>query len=198
MSEKNIYILCCTIFKYKKRKPISAGLMETEQKQYFTDFKSVFESETKWTTTACRPPTVGTVIELQVDWTGANTDNCCMSFNLMANDNLYHLNFRVNCKGSVNTLLQSFEIKKKWQSTKEGYEDLNLRKGANKVQIYLHDDFYRVFINGQRRSVVVDMKEEKLVTAFKYFQIFGEHNADRCLTVNKEKSFIDFSGAKEV
>ena len=172
--------------------------METEQKQYFTDFKSVFESETKWTTTACRPPTVGTVIELQVDWTGANTDNCCMSFNLMANDNLYHLNFRVNCKGSVNTLLQSFEIKKKWQSTKEGYEDLNLRKGANKVQIYLHDDFYRVFINGQRRSVVVDMKEEKLVTAFKYFQIFGEHNADRCLTVNKEKSFIDFSGAKEV
>ena len=168
---------------------ISAGLMETDQKQYFKDLFPVGESLTTYT--ACRKPEVGTFFELKVEWTGEYTENCGMSFNLFANDCLYHLDFRVNNKGSKNIGVQDFEIKKKWQKIKGSSETLDLKKGSNIVRVYLDPDFYHAFINGANRNEIVDMKEEKLNGAYKNIRLFEMDTG--CISIDMEKSFIDWS-----
>jgi hypothetical protein len=115
-----------------------------------------------------------------------------MSFNLYANDNLYHLDFRVNYKDQKDTLVQSFEVKKQWQKSKQSNEPLNLRKGSNTVIVSLNSDFYRAQINGQLRKVSIDMKEEKLMNAYKKI-VIGKSGG--CIKINMEKSYVIWENA---
>jgi len=158
------------------------GPMETETKQFFNTFKQA--GEKSYSYRGCRKPKVGTKFVLDVVWNGKFEEECGLSFNIMANDNLYRLDFRVNYKGQKDILAQGFQLKNKWQPSTE--EALSLKEGRNTVVVNLDEDFFKTKINGKLRKVAIQMLEAKMAGNYKEMRI----TKSDCIAVDFETSYV--------
>ena len=132
-----------------------------------------------------------TTFYLNVTFTGDYDDtNCGVSFNIKGNngDMIYHLDFRINSKGSQKTIAQDAFINGIWQSTV--FSDMPYLKYSNDVFLGLTPEFYHLTMNENVVQPQFKMDFEKLKDYTNILIIQG----GACFTIGFNNSYMQNIG----
>ena len=159
-------------------------------KEFFSDMRSGYqninENVTKvhWLTSV--PVKISTYIYLRLDFSGQYTEGCGLTLNIWDKESMYHLDFRINYKDFQKTLTQSVMLDGRWLVGQSAHEAMNLRKGANDIEVTVGEDYFKASINGVKFKETVPVDPLRLSN---YENILLRQKAN-CASFNLDMSYV--------
>ena len=160
-------------------------------KEFFSDMRSGYQNinenftKVHWLTSV--PVKISTYIYLQLDFSGQYTEGCGLTLNIWDKESMYHLDFRINYKDFQKTLTQSVMLDGRWLVGQSAHEAMNLRKGANDIEVTVGEDYFKASINGVKFKDTVPVDPLRLSN---YENILLRQKAN-CASFNLDMSYVE-------
>ena len=140
-----------------------------------------------------RPVVMSTTFFLNITYSGGATLGCGLTFNIVDEETMYHLDFRFNNKNMYKKLVQSKQVNRVWRQGEHSPENLELRTGENGIKVEIGNEFFKIWINGVEFSEDISVDPVRMS---KYDRLSVIENGS-CASFDLQSSFVEFPRAGE-
>ncbi|KAL5259990.1 hypothetical protein ACHWQZ_G010191 [Mnemiopsis leidyi] len=177
--------VCLNSSSYDVGQPLCVPIT-VERKEMFSDFTA--DGTNMYTNLSMD---ISSTFFLKTMFTGSYDKECGMTFNILDTDVMYHLDFRLDMKGSYRELIQASRWNLKW-----GYKipaiisslpDLALE---NDIIVLVTDEYFEVTIN----NIMITPKFPSDLERLYNYKGISIHTYGKCISVDLEKSYMTNGG----
>ena len=136
------------------------------------------------------PVVTSTTFFLNFTFSGKTPLGCGVTFDVVDEDLMYHLDLRINHRnsGMFKKMVQSYRINRAWKRGEHSPENLKLKTGENGIKVEVGSEFFKVWINGAKFSEDIPVVPARL-RKYAHLSLI-EYGS--CASFDLQSSFVEF------
>ena len=136
------------------------------------------------------PVVTSTTFFLNFTFSGKTPLGCGVTFDVVDEDLMYHLDLRINHRnsGMFKKMVQSYRINQAWKRGEHSPEKLELKTGENGIKVEVGSEFFKVWINGVKFSEDIPVIPARL----RKYNHLSLIKYGTCASFDLQSSFVEF------